>query len=212
VSCIPGLTAPAAGGVAAGLLIAAIPLWRLHRALRTARHLAHHDDTTGLPNRRAFLTAFAAVMRAGQDFGVILLDLDRFKPVNDRHGHEAGNDVLTEVGRRLAQLPAPVRLVARLSGDEFALLVHGDAEDADRAAHLAAAIVTAAPVALDTGVTVAVSASVGYTTSRAGATARHLLREADDAMYRAKRDGGIVGHQPAADAGEAEAGRTRDRR
>ena len=205
-----------AAGVLAGLLIAAGPLWRLHRALRTARHLAHHDDTTGLPNRRAFLATMHDTLRTGRVCGLVLLDLDRFKQINDRHGHEAGNDVLTAVGQRLAQLPSPVRLAARLSGDEFAIHVHGDADDTFRAAHLAAAVTASEPVTLDGGATVAVRASVGYTTSRLGITARALLHEADEAMYRAKRgDSGICRHEPAATAGTADgppAVRCRDRR
>src|SRR5262249_31059615 len=166
--------AASAGGVLAGLLLAALPVWRLHRALRTARHQAHHDDTTGLPNRRAFLAAVDDTLGADRAFGLVLLDLDRFKEVNDRHGHEAGNDLLTAVGQRLPQLPSPVRLATRLSGDEFALLVHGSPDDTFRAAQLAAAVTTAAPVTLDGGAMVTVAVSVGFTTSRLGVTARAL--------------------------------------
>ena len=210
MSPIAQLLAASAGGVLAGLFLAALLVWRLHRALRTAQHQAHHDDTTGLPNRRAFLAAVDEAIGSNGVFGLVLLDLDRFKEINDRHGHEAGNDLLTAVGRRLAQLPSPVRLAARLSGDEFALLVHGGSDDTFRAAQLAAAVTTAAPVGLDGGATVTVAVSVGYTTSRPGVTAPALLREADEAMYCAKRGtGGICHHDPNA---EAPAGRCRDRR
>ncbi|GAA0902860.1 hypothetical protein GCM10009558_001120 [Virgisporangium aurantiacum] len=210
MSPIAQVMAASAGGVLAGLLLAALPVWRLHRALRTARHQAHHDDTTGLPNRRAFLAAVDDTFGSDRAFGLVLLDLDRFKEVNDRHGHEAGNDLLTMVGRRLAKLPSPVRLAARLSGDEFALLVYGGSDDTFRAAQLAAAVTTDAPVRLDGGATVTVAVSVGYTTSRPGVTARALLREADEAMYCAKRGtSGICRHDPAAGA---KAGPCRDRR
>jgi diguanylate cyclase (GGDEF)-like protein len=210
VSPIAHLITASAGGVLTGLLLAALPVWRLYRALRTARHQAHHDETTGLPNRRAFLAAVDNTLGTDRAFGLVLLDLDRFKAVNDRHGHEAGNDLLTTVGQRLTQLPSPVRLAARLSGDEFALLVHGGPDDTFRAAQLAAAVITAEPVTLDGGVTVTVAASVGYTSNRLGVTARALLREADEAMYRAKRGtDGICGHDPTTGA---QAGRYRDRR
>jgi diguanylate cyclase (GGDEF)-like protein len=213
VSPIADLTAAAAIGVLAGLLLAVLPLRRLNRALRTARHQAHHDDTTALPNRRAFLSAVDDTRRTGRAFGLVLLDLDGFKQINDRHGHEAGNDLLTTVGQRLADLPSPVRLAARLSGDEFALLVHGGPDDTDRAAQLAAAVTAAAPVTLHGGVAETVTASVGYTTSRPGVTTRALLREADEAMYRAKRGTGpICRHEPATAATEVQPGRCRDRR
>ncbi|GAA3302432.1 GGDEF domain-containing protein [Dactylosporangium vinaceum] len=212
MSTLAALSAAAAAGVLAGLLLAAVPLWRLLRALRTARHQAHHDDTTGLPNRRAFLAAVDDVQRGGQAFGLVLLDLDKFKQVNDVHGHDAGNDLLTAVGHRLAGQPDPVRLAARLSGDEFALLVRGDADATYRAAQLAATVIAATPIALQKGVTVAVSASVGYTTNRLGVSTRDLLGEADTAMYRAKRGARpVYRYEPVTEATEPH-GRCRDRR
>ncbi|MEV6931593.1 GGDEF domain-containing protein [Dactylosporangium sp. NPDC051485] len=199
MSSIPDLTVAATGGLVAGLTLAALPLWRLHRALRTARYQAGHDDTTGLPNRRTLLTAVQHAVAAGRPFGVILLDLDGFKAVNDTHGHETGNDLLTAVAHRLHAVPAPAVLAARLSGDEFAVLAHGGPDEIRAAAHAAADAVGAAPVVLDDGVTIAVRASVGYTTSRLGITARVLLQEADEAMYQAKtRPSGPHRHQPAA--------------
>ena len=100
-------------------------------------------------------------------------------------------------------------MAARLSGDEFALLVHGGPDETFRAAQLAAVVTTAEPVPLDGGATVTVVASVGYTTSRLGVPARVLLGEADEAMYRAKRGGtGVCRYEPAS---ETQAGRCRDR-
>ncbi|MEV4511538.1 GGDEF domain-containing protein [Dactylosporangium sp. NPDC049525] len=212
MSPLTALSAAAAAGVLAGLLLAAVPLWRLRRALRTARHQAHHDDTTGLPNRRAFIAAVDDAQRSGQAFGLVLLDLDKFKQVNDVHGHDAGNELLTAVGHRLAGQPDPVRLAARLSGDEFALLVRGDADATYRAAQLAATATAATPIALQAEVTVAVAASVGYTTNRPGVSTRDLLGEADTAMYRAKRGAGPVCRYEPVTAATEPHGRCRDRR
>lgn len=207
----------AAAGVFAGLLLAALPLSRQRRALRITRYQAHHDDTTGLPNRRALIAAVDDANRGGQPYGLVLLDLDGFKQVNDRYGHETGNDLLTAVGRSLAELPHPVRLAARLSGDEFAVLVHGGPDDTFRAARLAAAATEAASVTADAGrdgaAAVAVAASVGYTVSRLGVSIRDLLREADEAMYRAKRGTDrICRFQPVTATTQPHTGRCRDRR
>ncbi|MFJ2081288.1 diguanylate cyclase domain-containing protein [Micromonospora chokoriensis] len=178
----------AAGGVLAGLALGAALLWRQQRALTRARYAAEHDDTTGLSNRRALLAALTSAVRADAPFGLVLLDLDGFKAVNDTFGHEAGNDVLTEVGRRLAALRGPVRLAARLSGDEFALLVEGGPDDVAAAAHGAWRAVGCHPVDLGEH-TVAVCASVGHTSAALGVGPRTLLHQADIAMYQAKQAG-----------------------
>ncbi|MEU4591384.1 GGDEF domain-containing protein [Micromonospora aurantiaca (nom. illeg.)] len=181
----------AAGGVLAGLALAAALLWRQHQALTRARYAADHDDTTGLPNRRALLAALTRATRADAPFGLVLLDLDGFKAVNDTFGHEAGNDVLTEVGRRLTALRGPVRLAARLSGDEFALLVDGGPDDVAAAARAAWRAVGRHPVDLGNHA-LAVRASVGYATAALGVGPRTLLHQADTAMYQAKRNGASV--------------------
>ncbi|MEV6931383.1 GGDEF domain-containing protein [Dactylosporangium sp. NPDC051485] len=223
MSTIPHLILAMTGGLVAGLTLAALPLWRLRRALRTARYQAGHDDTTGLPNRRTFLTALQSAVAAGRPFGVILLDLDGFKAVNDTYGHETGNDLLTAVAHRLNAVPAPAVLAARLSGDEFAVLALGGPDEVHTAAQAAADAVGAEPAVLDGGTTIAVHASVGYTTSRLGITARTLLREADEAVYRAKtHPSGLRRHQPVAPEAHSVAGtagqphaaprRSRDRR
>ncbi|MBQ1050828.1 GGDEF domain-containing protein [Micromonospora sp. C51] len=183
----------AVGGLLAGLALAGALLWRQQQALTRARHAADHDDTTGLPNRRALLAALTRATHADAPFGLVLLDLDGFKAVNDTFGHQAGNDVLTEVGRRLAALAGPVRLAARLSGDEFALLVSGGPDDVVAAARTAWRAVGRHPVDLGEH-TVAVRASVGYTTAALGVGPRTLLHQADVAMYQAKQAGaGVYG-------------------
>jgi diguanylate cyclase (GGDEF)-like protein len=193
----------ALGGVLAGFTCAVALLWWQHQQLHTARHraeraeqhaaraddLAHHDDTTGLPNRRAVDTCLAQALHAGAPVGVVLLDLDHFKTVNDTYGHELGNDLLTGVGERLAALPPPVLLAARLSGDEFALIVDGGTDQAAACARAAWQAISAHPLALDAELSIAVRVSVGYATAATGMTGRDLLHRADMAMYEAKQRG-----------------------
>jgi len=98
-----------------------------------AERTARHDSLTGLPNRRLFQeTLEAAIARCEPDdrFAVLLIDLDRFKPVNDVHGHATGNAVLCAVADRLRDLIPPGGMAARLGGDEFVALVPYD-EDRD---------------------------------------------------------------------------------
>jgi diguanylate cyclase (GGDEF)-like protein len=186
----------ATGGVLAGISLAGGLLWHQQRALNRARYDATHDDTTGLPNRRAALDHLRHALRRRRPVGVVLLDLDRFKTINDTFGHDAGNQLLAAVADRLTGLPPPVGLAARLSGDEFVLVVHGDADQAAAAAHAAWQVIGAAPIPLADAI-VEVSASVGYANARLGIGYRQLLRDADEAMYRAKTTGaGVRGHCP----------------
>ncbi|MEV6374830.1 GGDEF domain-containing protein [Micromonospora musae] len=179
----------AAGGILAGLALAVVVLWRQQYALRAARFEATHDDVTSLPNRRLFLTRLRAALNDNAPVGVVLLDLNRFKAVNDSLGHEVGNDLLDQVGRRLAGLPAPVEVAARLSGDEFALLVSGDRDDTAAVAHAAWQAIADNFIRVVNG-DLRVTASVGYThVNRADASPRQLLTQADSAMYEAKRAG-----------------------
>ncbi|MEH0933977.1 GGDEF domain-containing protein [Micromonospora psammae] len=184
------------GGILAGLALAGALLWRQQQALESAQYDATHDDVTGLPNRRLFLTRLRAALAEGGPCGVVLLDLDRFKTVNDSLGHDTGNVLLTCVGRLLADLDAPAEVAARLSGDEFALLVRGDHDEVADAARTAWRAISAAPIALSGG-EVSIGASVGYTHTHLHTSPRQLLAEADEAMYHAKRSGtGVCGHHP----------------
>jgi diguanylate cyclase (GGDEF)-like protein len=135
VSPILSSIVTATGGVLAGLALAGGLLYRQRARLTRARYDAAHDDTTGLPNRRALLAHLNRVLADGRPCGLVLLDLDDFKTVNDTLGHETGNDLLTAVGHRLTALPSPVAVAARLSGDEFALLVDGGPHHIAAAAH-----------------------------------------------------------------------------
>ncbi len=147
------------------------------------RHMARHDDLTGLPNRMYLREHLTAALAAGRRPGVLSLDLDGFKPINDRLGHASGDRVLAEIGRRLAALAALHGLfAARPGGDEFVVATPDDP------AAFAAMVrsVIAAPLAVGSE-TVRVSASLGA----AGAlgpedTVDALLLRADRALYAAK--------------------------
>ncbi|MBX7269577.1 GGDEF domain-containing protein [Micromonospora sp. Llam7] len=158
--------------------------------------LATHSDTTDLPNRRALRTHLEATFSLGEPLGLVLIDLDRFKWVNDTYGHEHGNDLLYQVGQRLATLGPPAALVAHLSGDEFAVVVHGDEGDVEDIARGAYVRISWSPNKVgDQEVTLA--ASVGYAVAEPYMLPRDLLQAADQAMYLAKaRRSGAHAHDP----------------
>ena len=169
-----------------------------HKAEAEARHQAHHDPLTGLPNRLLFLdriaSAFERARRHSTRFALLYVDIDGFKPVNDVHGHAAGDVLLQQIARRLGEGLRRSDTVARLGGDEFAVLldeVHGG----DDAMHLGKAICQrlAQPFALELPagpIEVRVGASVGAAVQPDHAsTLDALLDAADSAMYRAKRTG-----------------------
>jgi len=151
---------------------------------------ALHDPLTGLPNRARFRRDLDAVVADGRNawaqVAVLLLDLDRFKEVNDTLGHDAGDRLLQQVGERLTAVFGADATVARLGGDEFGVLLDGVGERAarDRAAGLVAAL--EAPFPVDGG-SLDVEASIGIAVfPDHGATTEVLLQRADIAMYRAK--------------------------
>ena len=151
-----------------------------------------HDELTGLANRRLFNTVAPSLLREpGQRAAVIVLDLNGFKPINDRFGHEAGDDVLRIVAQRLAGF-AGDSLAARLGGDEFAAVLTGPNPQPGRQWwHRAIAILSAAiaePMAV-AGQTLTVTASIGIAPAHGDTPIGELLRRADLAMYRAKVTG-----------------------
>jgi diguanylate cyclase (GGDEF)-like protein len=159
---------------------------RLRDQVAENSHQAMHDSLTALPNRLMF-DRFATEALGGSARGaVLLLDLDRFKEINDTLGHAAGDAVLQEVGARLSATVPPGACVARLGGDEFALVMMG-AELHD-ATHLAERIRHALTAPLNIlGVTLTVDASVGIALApEHGPDTATLLRRADVAMYEAK--------------------------
>jgi diguanylate cyclase (GGDEF)-like protein len=191
------------GVVLAGSCLLGTALWR-RLATRLARsrgyfldaedrmqRLASSDLLTGLANRAALHDAMALAMaratRSGQRLAVLMVDLDRFKPVNDRYGHMVGDQVLREVARRLRECLRSGELQARYGGDEFVVVIE-EGSDLGMSQRVAHRIVRALaePMHIDT-LTVGIGASVGI--ARFPDDARsgdELLRKADSALYRAK--------------------------
>ena len=176
-----------------------LPLIGVHRtAWITARrqHEAMHDALTGLPNRVLFqhLTEQAITGErrpGGHSVGVVLLDLDHFREVNDTLGHQVGDGVLLEVTRRITQILPEGLDVARLGGDEFAVLVPGSEREVTALARSLAAGLRE-PVVTD-GARMGVQASIGIALSPDHAPdADTLLKRADIALYRAKRNRGEI--------------------
>ncbi|HYW08388.1 MAG TPA: EAL domain-containing protein, partial [Longimicrobium sp.] len=160
-----------------------------------AEHLAYHDALTGLPNRRLLLDRLGVMLaRAGRDgeyVGVLFLDLDRFKVINDSLGHSAGDRLLQEAGSRIRAAVREGDTVARIGGDEFVLLLPGLTAPADvqRVAFKVTDAVRA-PFVLD-GDELFVTTSTGAAVAPDdGGDAETLLKHADIAMYRAKDAGG----------------------
>jgi diguanylate cyclase (GGDEF)-like protein len=170
-----------------------VPLYAVYRMARLAEEqeaLTRRDPLTGLANRAALAAAMADHLSRGEEagpFGLLLLDLDRFKNVNDALGHEVGDRLLVEVGARLRGAVGERDLVARLGGDEFAILapqLSGIAEARALAGSVAAAL--AEPVRLD-GLPLDVSGSIGVAVyPDHGEDVATLVRCADVAMYDAK--------------------------
>ncbi len=158
-------------------------------------HQAFHDPVTNLANRALFTdrvqNALARAERNDTTVGVLFIDLDEFKMVNDSLGHPAGDVVLREVGQRLVEAVRPSDTVARFGGDEFAVLLDG-IEDSPEAADAAARILRTLEQKLEVdGKEVFPRSSIGICLARpeSGITeADELLRNADVAMYMAKRD------------------------
>ena len=147
------------------------------------RHQATHDGLTGLGNRMLLQQKLRATP-AGDVVGILLVDLDGFKPINDRYGHHGGDQVLVAVGRRLAEMAGAGGCAIRLGGDEFAVLLPGAGLAATEALadRITAAIAEPIPLA---GGPVEVGASVGASAGLPG-DADRLLLDADAAMYRCK--------------------------
>lgn len=171
-------------------------------AAREARilHQAHHDGLTGLPNRSHAYDLLQAAIARGGDVAVLVMDVNRFKEINDTLGHEFGDQVLREVAQRLRSASDDAHLVARLGGDEFMLMLPGlRCEAAQAQAH---ALWNALKQPLDLPSTrVGVEGSFGLACHpEHGTDADTLLRRADIALYDAKAaHGGVAVYQPGRD-------------
>jgi diguanylate cyclase (GGDEF)-like protein len=172
-------------------------LWHKSRALVTgqeaAEHRARHDALTGLPNRASFDADVAQALLArshGQCLSILLLDLDRFKQVNDTLGHKAGDDLIEAVGQRLRQIVGSTDIVARLGGDEFAIL-HRHGSGLSEPLTLSHRIIEALGKPFDLfGSEAFVGVSIGVAVAeRTDADTRELTRRADIALYEAKASG-----------------------
>jgi diguanylate cyclase (GGDEF)-like protein len=164
-------------------------------------HQALHDALTGLPNRALFVDrlkqALSRAERQSTKVAVLFMDLDNFKVINDSLGHEAGDELLVGVSKRLLRCLRPEDTAARLGGDEFVVLLE-DLVDTGEAMRVAERIMSGlrAPFALG-GRQTFVSASVGIGLSDSGKDQpAELLRDADAAMYKAKQDGGLQVFEP----------------
>jgi diguanylate cyclase (GGDEF)-like protein len=158
-------------------------------------HLAHHDALTDLPNRvvlrERLMAALAAARREDRRFAVLILDLDRFKDVNDTLGHLAGDAVLKEVANRLRLCVREGDLVARLGGDEFAILESVSTNPSVEAVALAKRIIESlnSPFVFD-GHSILSATSIGIAVApQDGADVDEILKNADLALYRAKAVG-----------------------
>jgi diguanylate cyclase len=190
-------------GVASGMLVAALALaWlgshklraNVRAAERRTRYLALNDALTDLPNREAFRLALERAVergpRHGQGLALMFIDLDNFKQINDNDGHAAGDLVLETVAQRLRSVARSGDTVARLAGDEFAMLMEAPVDE-ELARRMAAQVVSIVPQPVsDRDAWLRVSVSVGVTlVPRDAVSAAEAMQCADVAMYHAKRQG-----------------------
>jgi len=160
-----------------------------HRLAAENAQLAHSDPLTLLPNRRYFFARLDALLARAdreQPFCIGVIDLDRFKPINDVHGHAQGDRLLQVIGERLCGACGPDRIIARLGGDEFGLIIEGSLDKAEALGKQVCDLVQE-PVPLgDTVVSVGCSGGLA-SWPEAGTNAHDLFDRADFALYHAKK-------------------------
>ena len=200
----PVLENPAIGGIMA----IARDITQRKRMEDELRHQALHDALTGLPNRTTLLErldeALGEPRRDGGDPALLLLDLDRFKDINDTFGHSYGDAILRQVAARLRAAAHTENFVARLGGDEFAVVRAHESLESARAAAQTLTRALAEPFGLE-GYVLHLTASIGIALApRHDASAADLLRQADVAMYAAKQQGQTLVYTLERDAHSAE--------
>jgi diguanylate cyclase (GGDEF)-like protein len=154
---------------------------RQAQEIGTERTLARTDELTGLPNRRKFMAEL--IEFSNTQGALLLLDLNGFKPINDKYGHEVGDQLLRAVSQRFRRSLPSHSTLARLGGDEFGALISGDFESTMEAA-LALHASASYPFSI-AGETIMIGVSVGFVTNDG---TRDMMHRADQAMYKAKRE------------------------
>lgn len=163
---------------------------RMESALQ---RMATRDELTGLPNRRSLMEKLESELERLRRYGhapsVLLMDLDHFKSVNDRHGHAAGDTVLQFAAKVMDGVLREIDTVGRFGGEEFAVVL--PATDGARAVQAADRIrVALSALEIDVGdATVSITISIGVATAMADEGSKELLARADAALYKAKQDG-----------------------
>ncbi|MHB0766891.1 putative bifunctional diguanylate cyclase/phosphodiesterase [Bradyrhizobium sp. 5.13L] len=178
-----------------GYLVAVVDITERRKAEARIAHMAHHDGLTDLPNREYFRERLKQALdqAGGRPVGVLYIDLDLFKNINDSFGHPAGDRLLKQVAERLSTAVRGANLAARLGGDEFAVILAADVSPNESSACATLLIdMLKAPYDID-GQEMMIGASIGIALSPGdGTTSEELMRNADMALYRAKSDGGGV--------------------
>lgn len=156
--------------------------------------IANHDSLTGLPNRLLLDELFSKTVlqarRHNRYFGVMFLDLDNFKPINDTYGHHVGDEALIEVSKRLKSVLRSSDIIARIGGDEFVVIVE-DLENSESATRIAKKLIGTLTLPMNlAGNTCTLGVSIGIAMYPGdGESARDLYRHADEAMYAVKKRG-----------------------
>jgi diguanylate cyclase (GGDEF)-like protein len=172
--------------VIGALVVSGYDITELEAARQELEYLARHDPLTGLSTRAHLTRHLERLLQSEQPFVTLFIDLDRFKPVNDRWGHDAGDALLQAVAQRLLDSVGPGDLVARVGGDEFVIIAEhiGEPDEMRRLADRIETVISA-PYDLAVG-QIRIGACVGGTVAREGATVTSVLADADAAMYGRK--------------------------
>ncbi len=183
-------------GATVSVLTTSVDITDRRNAERRLQHLVTHDALTGLPNRDMLRDRIQRELARGRrgdhQFALHFIDLDRFKAINDAHGHHGGDEVLLRVAAALSNAIGEGAMVARIGGDEFAVL-QPDIADPNDAALMAATIIARLNPPDGKPETLNVGASIGITVSpRDGVEPDELLKNSDQAMYSAKKIGGTT--------------------